>query len=291
MWPRARLCIRVLFAVFLGALVSGPGARASGPIDHYRAGRQAWLEKDWETAARQLSLALADSLPGLRRIDALFCRADALVHLHECARAAEDASALRSLGSAALGARRSTQLERVLADCDPRPASVAPRVLPLRLALYGGAHEYSSRSRGVRTFGAELALGSGSLQGLVRGGWIGSNDNGGEVGLRLRGPSSSRLRPWIEGTAGLQRMRPDRHFVLNFSIVEWDSFTTTFGETSPGASFHGTSLGLGFGVDLPLRSFLGVGLACRWRNVHWKSDLPATLPGDDREISGYLFAH
>ena len=53
---------------------------------------------------------------------------------------------------------------------------------------------------------------------------------------------------------------------------------------------HSIPCGVGLLLTV-LGVFLGVGLACRWRHVHWKSDMPAALPGDDREIAAYLFAH
>src|SRR5215475_2224730 len=100
MSPRSWTSSRVLASLIFVGLVTASGARASGSIDHFRAGRQSWLEKDWDTAARQFSLALSDSLPFSVRIDALFYRANALARLHECARVAEDVSTLHSLGAA-----------------------------------------------------------------------------------------------------------------------------------------------------------------------------------------------
>lgn len=290
MRPHSRSLFRASTTLLLGALVLVTPARASGPMDHFRAGRQAWLEKDWETAARQFSLALDDTLSASRRLDALYCRADAFVHLHDCTRAGADAAALRAFGADGLDARRRVRLEHVLADCEQRPVVVRRRILPLRLAVYGGAHQYSASSRGIRTFGAELALGSAPLGGLLRGGWIGANDYGAEAGLRLRAPASSKVRPWIEGTAGFQRLRPSRGFGLTFTISDWDIVTSTLDETTSGSTFRGTSLGLGLGIDLPVHSFFGIGLACRWRREHWTSVAAAALPGDDREIVGYFFA-
>ena len=276
--------------ILLLAMRAGP-AHASGASDYFRAGRQAWLEKDWGLAIRQFSLALAESLPASRRGDALFYRADALARVHDCGRAAADVSALRALG-APTSADRDSELERILADCEQDSAGVVAvaRTLPLQVRLYGGTHQYGSRSSWRRTLGAELSFVPGALQGFVRGGWIGTKDYAGELGLRVVASSSLRFRPWLEGAAGLERLRTRGGFTFTFSIPEWDSITTTFGRTSPEPTFHGTSVGLGAGLDVGIHASLGVGAACRWRHVHWKSDLPASLPSDDREIVAYLFA-
>ena len=61
MRPHSRSLFRASTTLLLGALVLVTPARASGPMDHFRAGRQAWLEKDWGTAARELSLARDDT--------------------------------------------------------------------------------------------------------------------------------------------------------------------------------------------------------------------------------------
>lgn len=291
MWPRLALVLRpvavTLVLVAVSSRLAEP-ARASSAVDAFRAGRQASMQGDWESAVRQFTLALADSIDPKRRADALFFRAEALAHLHECERASEDVTALRALENP--GASRASKIERLLADCEHRRArSSAPaRPSPLVVRLYGGAHRYSSASTWFHAYGAELAYRPGPLHAFVRGGSIGSNDYAGEAGLRLLAPSSRRLRPWIEASAGLQRLRPGGGFVLTVTIPEWDSITTTIGP-APGPQFHGTSLGLGLGVDLALHSPFGIGFAGRWRNVHWKSDIPATLPGDDREIVAYLF--
>jgi len=285
---RARPAASFFAVVLLAAL---PASALAQAIDHYHAGRQAWFAREWSAAVRQFSLALADSLEPSLRTRALFDRADALTHLHECARAAEDVAELRHASTALTAADRA-RLDRMIADCESRPATgvrSAP-TLPLRVGIDRGMHGYSTSSRWRSSWGAELAFAPGSLQGFARGGWIGRNDNRGELGMRLLAPRPTRLRPWVEASAGLERLRPGNHpFTYTISIPQW-GIVDSSGALPPEPTFHGTFLGAGAGLDLRIRGGFGVGAAWRWRSIHWKSDLPATLPGNEQEFSGYLFA-
>ncbi len=270
-------------------LAALPACAAAQGIDHYHAGRQAWFARDWSEAVRQFSLALADSLEPSLRSRALFDRADALTHLHECARAAADVAELRD--DLTLAAANRARLDRMIAGCEARPA---PRVrsapsLPLRVVVDRGLHRYSAGSRWRSTWGAEVAFAPGHLQGFVRGGWLGTNDDRGEIGMRLVAPTSTRLRPWMEGSAGLERLRPHGGFVITISIPAW-GIADSSGASSPEPTFHGTFLGVGAGLDLRIHGGFGVGAAYRWRSIRWKSDFPARLPGNEQELSAYVFA-